>query len=262
MATEELLDSYTFLSGIDLSAYQYYGVKMYPAGGPNSVTLVSAPTDTAIGILQDHVIGSDTYNPTRGVGRGVAVGVAGGSKVVCGGTLAIGDRFNFDATGRAVTTTGSGWSMGWMREAGSIGTIASCVIDQTGQDAFLGALPNDQYSAVAGNTPLTLTGPQYAGALDVTVQLTAALAGAGTVTTPTAVAIVAAIANPTIGETYKLRIVNTSSGAFAWTQAAGTGVTLTGTQTIAQNTWRDFLVTLTSLTAVAVQATGATGTAS
>lgn len=262
MASEEDLKVLTFLTGIDLSANQYYGVKMYPAGGENAITLVAAPTDAAIGILQDHTLANTTANPTQGVGRGCAVGTEGGSKVVCGGTLAIGDRFNFDATARAVTTLGTGWSMGFMRSAGAVGTIASCVLQPTGQDAITGALPSDQYTAVSGNTPLTLTGAQYAGAQDVTVQLTATLAGAGALTTPTAAQIVAAIPNAIVGQTYKLKLVNTSSGAFAWTQNAGSGVTLTGTQTINQNTWRDFLVTLTSLTAVAVQATGATGTAS
>ena len=61
---------------------------------------------------------------------------------------------------------------------------------------------------------------------------------------------------PKIGSTYRLRVINRSSGNFAWTMTTNTGWTLTGTMTIAQNTWRDFVVTLTSLTAATLQAVG------
>lgn len=120
-------------------------------------------------------------------------------------------------------------------------------------------LPETQYTAVAGNTPATLTGAQAAGAADVTVNMTAVLAGAGTLNVPTAVQIVAAISGARAGMTYRLRIINSSTGAFSWTVTTASGVTLAGTMTIAQNTWRDFYVTLTSLTAVAIQSIG-TGT--
>lgn len=116
-----------------------------------------------------------------------------------------------------------------------------------------------EYAAVATGTPCTLTGAQFGGAAHVVVNMTAALAGAGTLNTPTASNIVAAIPGVVTGQTYRLRIINSSSGAFAWTLTANTGVTLNGTMTIAQNTWRDFDVTITSLTAVAVQSIG-TGT--
>jgi hypothetical protein len=123
-------------------------------------------------------------------------------------------------------------------------------------------LPAGKYSAVAGNTPATLTGAQMAGASLVDIDMTAVLAGAGTLNTASAAAIVAAIPSPFVGQTYLLKVANTSSGAFAWTLTAGAGVTVTGTATINQATFREFLVTLTSLTAVAIQATGVTGTAS
>lgn len=113
-----------------------------------------------------------------------------------------------------------------------------------------------EYVAVATNTPATLTGAQMAGADVVVVRMTATLAGAGTLNTDTAANIYAAIPNPIIGGSYILRIINTSSGNFAWTLTGGTGVTITGTATIAQNTTRDFVVTITSATAVAIQTIG------
>lgn len=61
-----------------------------------------------------------------------------------------------------------------------------------------------------------------------------------------------------VGATYNLRIVN-AQGTGTLTVTTNTGITLTGTMTIAINSWRDFVVTYTSASAVVVQST-ATGT--
>ena len=106
-------------------------------------------------------------------------------------------------------------------------------------------------------TAANLTG----GFVGVTLAMTGALAAGETATTDTAANILAAI--PThqryVGFTYKLRVINESSGAFAWTIAGGTGVTVTGTDTVAQNTWREFVVTIATDTTVTLQNVG-TGT--
>lgn len=116
-----------------------------------------------------------------------------------------------------------------------------------------------QYTAVSGNTPLTLTAAQISGAPFVTVNLTAALAAAGAVTLPTVALLAAAIPNVSAATAYNLRIINTSSGGFAWTVTTAAGWTLTGTMTIAQNTYRDFVVDFTSAAAATLTTTG-TGT--
>lgn len=72
----------------------------------------------------------------------------------------------------------------------------------------------------------------------------------------TAANIVAAIPGARVGFGYLLKIRNSSSGANTATITTNTGITLTGTMTIPQNTTREFLVTLTSLTAVAVNSLG------
>jgi hypothetical protein len=128
-----------------------------------------------------------------------------------------------------------------------------------GQSAASQALLATQYTAIATNTPATLTGAQMAGASDVTINMTATLGGAGTLNSATAVQIVAAIPYAQPGFSYNLRIINSSGANFAWTLTTATGITLNGTMTIAQNTFRDFYVTVTSLTAVAIQSIG-TGT--
>lgn len=122
--------------------------------------------------------------------------------------------------------------------------------------------PNPQDIQLATIGSMVLTAGQFApaaGGQDATLELTGTQVGAFNITTPSAAAIVAALSNPLPGQTYKLRIVNQSAGNFAGTLVGGSGVTITGTATIAQNTWRDFVVTVTSATAVGVRSI-ATGT--
>ncbi len=118
-----------------------------------------------------------------------------------------------------------------------------------------------QYTAVATGTPCTLTGAQFAGADEVAVEMTAVLGAGGTLNTPTAANIVAAITGAVAGNEYKLRIINSSSAAFAWTLTANTGVTINGTASIGVNSWNDYQVVLTSLTAVALRFVGSGGAA-
>jgi hypothetical protein len=113
-------------------------------------------------------------------------------------------------------------------------------------------------TATAGAT-LTAANIYAVGAVDVTLNMTGTLAGAANAQLPTVASLVTLIANPIVGQTYRLRVINSSSGNFAWTVTTNTGWTLAGTMTIAQNTFRDFNVTLTSLTAATLQSVG-TGT--
>ena len=124
-----------------------------------------------------------------------------------------------------------------------------------------GSLPNLQYAAASNTSAFTATAAQVAGAGEVILNLTGTLGAGANITMPTAANIIAGIPNAQTGNNYKLRIINSSSGAFAWTVVTNTGLTLAGTMTIAQNTWRDFVVTITSGSAVSVQAIG-TGTQS
>lgn len=125
-------------------------------------------------------------------------------------------------------------------------------------------LPATQYNANATNTPYTPAAALFAGAADLTLNLSAVLAGAGALTTPSAAQIIGAIqamtGGPVLpGTTYNMRLINSSGGAFAWTVNPGAGVTLLGTMTIAQNTWRDFYVTVGQNGTVTLQSVG-TGT--
>ncbi len=70
--------------------------------------------------------------------------------------------------------------------------------------------------------------------------------GATALTTATAAALLAAIPNASVGMQWGLRIINTNGGTLTLTMDAS--VTSTGTMTLATNTWRDFLLTITSST--------------
>ena len=82
----------------------------------------------------------------------------------------------------------------------------------------------------------------------------------GNLATDTAANIIAAVPGWQIGQSYVLEIRNSSGSANTATITAGTGVTLTGTMTIAQTVTRKFVVTYTAAGAVTLQSMGVSGT--
>ncbi len=80
-----------------------------------------------------------------------------------------------------------------------------------------------------------------------------------TLTMPLGSAMDTALPNMKIGQSYKLRVINTNSGTA--TVATNTGWTMTGTLTLATSTWRDFVVTKTAAATYTAVAVG-TGTES
>src|SRR5690606_37728641 len=73
---------------------------------------------------------------------------------------------------------------------------------------------------------------------------------------PTAAAIIAALNKPTIGASFKFTIRNTADAAETITVTTNTGITLSGTMTIAQNNSKEFMVVVTSGTAVTIYSLG------
>lgn len=78
----------------------------------------------------------------------------------------------------------------------------------------------------------------------------------GNLATRTATQMFGDTAGAYVGQSYLLMIRNSSGSANTATITAGTGVTLTGTMTIAQTVTRIFVVTFTSATAVTIQSLG------
>lgn len=120
---------------------------------------------------------------------------------------------------------------------------------------------NAIYNTNTATASATLTGANISGASDVVLNLTGTLAGAANATLPTVQALIDALKNAAPGSSYNLRIINSSAGAFAWTVLTNTGWTLGGTMTIAQNTYRDFIVTIGATNTATLQSVG-TGTQS
>lgn len=108
-------------------------------------------------------------------------------------------------------------------------------------------------------TKNTTVGATAAAAGDLTgvgvayVQAEYSAVGAANLTTRTATQMVAD-GLLQVGDSYVLEITNTSAGTT--TLVAGTGITLTGTMTMATNSTRRFNVLVTGATAITIQSTG------
>lgn len=107
-----------------------------------------------------------------------------------------------------------------------------------------------------GTTTTTFAAGQLTGANFVTYNNTQGTPGS--IATRTAAQMFSDDPQARVGGTYILRIKN-GQGTGTLTVTLGSNVTLTGTMTIAINTYRDFLVTYTSATALVIQSIG-TGT--
>jgi len=119
-------------------------------------------------------------------------------------------------------------------------------------------IPNDAYNAQTNTAAANLTASNMV-ARHAVVNMTGTLAGAATLTLPTVAALVAFIPEWVVGMSMRMRLINSGGGAFAWTLTTATGWTLNGTMSVAQNTWRDFLITFQSATTATIQQVG-TGT--
>lgn len=136
------------------------------------------------------------------------------------------------------------------------------------QAGLIGALqtinpwPATAYNAVSNTTAFTASAAQVMAAQDTVLNLTGTLAAGQALTLPTVANLLAALtpAQAVVGSSVLLRVINSSGGAFAWTVTTNTGWTLGGTMTVAQNTWRDFIVTITGVGANAAATLQAIGT--
>jgi hypothetical protein len=104
-----------------------------------------------------------------------------------------------------------------------------------------------------GTTTTTFAAGQLSGSKFVVYTNTQGTPGS--IATRTATEMFGDDATAVAGNSYVLRIVN-GQGSGTLTVTAGDGVTLTGTMTIAANTYRDFIVTYTTATALVIQNIG------
>jgi hypothetical protein len=114
-----------------------------------------------------------------------------------------------------------------------------------------------QYTANTAAVATTATAASVAGSNFVVLDMTGNITGDVALTTPTAAQIRAALPGSGFtGQEYILRVIN-EDATNAWTLTGGTGVTVSGTAAVAAGTDRDFMVKVTSATAVTMQSIGA-----
>lgn len=107
-----------------------------------------------------------------------------------------------------------------------------------------GLLPN-QLGLAAPTDTVALTAAQSYNTIVRGVPTAAA-----TYTTATAAAIVAAIGGDcAVGTTFELVVLNASAGAYTITMQGGSGVTISGVATVAQNASKRFIGRVTAVTA-------------
>lgn len=113
------------------------------------------------------------------------------------------------------------------------------------------------YIANTASAAATLTAASLAQAdvLNV-VNMTGSLAGGANLTLPAATAYLAALAGAGLNSGSVLRVMNSSAGAASWTLTAGAGFGANGTLTIAQNTAREFAISVVNGTSCAAQDIG------
>jgi len=113
-------------------------------------------------------------------------------------------------------------------------------------------------NSTVGSTVLS-AGNLIGGSVETVLNMTGTQTAAASIQLPTVASLVSALSNPVAGQAWVLRVINSSSGAYALTITTNTGWTLNGTVTIADATWREFIITLSTLSSATLQSIG-TGT--
>ncbi len=115
MAVERPTESITRISGADLSAKQFFFVKLDSSGH----AVVAGDGEAAIGVLQDGLI-------TSGVACNIMT--LGITKVSAGGSITAGNNVASDAAGEAVAASGSDAILGVALESASDGDLFSMLL--------------------------------------------------------------------------------------------------------------------------------------
>ena len=238
MATENRLLDLTFPAAEDLSNDQYRFVVLTSSG---TVRRPDSASEVAIGVLQN----------APQSGEAAVVRVIGVSKIQTNGAIGIGTFVGpeYVSATDAGKAQDNALSLAYAR---AVMVEASAAEDDLGSCLLLGMCPaiNDAVKRIT-----TVTSKTTAAAVTYTAaELVGGLilrdpnGGARSDVTPTAAQIVGAIAGCITGSSFEFTIRNTADGDEPITLTAGTGVTLSGTMTIAQNYSRNFLAVVTDAT--------------
>ena len=208
------------------------------SGGVNRTGPTSAftdTTDTAAAIQGDWTGGavSNSFDLTYINKTAFNATLAGGSGVTLVGALIV--PANSTAVYRVIWTGTSTLSM----------TELSVVSNTSLPNALVTAL-----NATTGSLPVgAITGAKE-------VYLVSSNATPGAQLVRTAAQMLADTPNGAVGMSWKVRIINTGAGNFTLTQDAGNTVTITGDVVIPQDSWVDYVVTLTGAATATMQSVG------
>lgn len=140
------------------------------------------------------------------------------------------------------------------------GPYAITVVDANGSEKVSNtsspAMQVAQYSTMNATTG-TLAANKASGAQFTALLSSNATPGSQAMRTPAQ--ILADTTGLAVLGSYILRVINTGAGVFTLATDAGTGFTMSGTMTVAQNTFRDFCVVINSATTGTITEIG-TGT--
>jgi hypothetical protein len=223
---------------------------------------------------------------TNGAGALITADLLGGLIIRSGATSAFTDTTDSAATIQATWagSTGSSFEFTIVNTTAFVETIAAGAGVTLSGNVTIPGLSAARFLAVwTGASAITITNESVSGngglpavaltALNATTGSLAAgkITGASSVVmissnaTPgaqlvrTAAQMLADIPNGQIGMSWELRITNTGAGTLTLTADSGATVTLTGTMTVPQNTFRDFICTINTATTATITAVG-TGT--
>lgn len=235
MSTENRILDLTYPAAEDLSNDQYRFVVLNSSG---QVRRPDSATEVALGVLQN----------APGSGEAAVVRVIGVSKIQTNDAIGIGtfigpEYVSATDAGKAQDNSGS------LAYARAVMVEAAGAEDDLGSCLILGMCP-----AIADSVQSFTTVTTKDTAAAVTYSAAELVGGlilrdpngsARSDVTPTAAQIVGAITGAIATSSFEFTIRNTADASETITLTAGTGVTLSGTMTIAQNNSKRFLAVVT-----------------
>lgn len=236
MSTEQRILDESYPALEDLRNDQYRFVVL-AAGG---VRRPDNAAEVCLGILQN----------APNTGEAAVVREIGRSKLQVNGALGVGAFVSTEYVSAA--DAGKGQSA-----AGDLSKARALVIEASGAEDDLASVlligPVPSITATAWQRATVTTDNTAAARTYTAAELLGGLilrdpnGAARSDVTPTAALIVAGIAGAVVGSSFEFTIRNTADAAETITVTAGTGVTLSGTMTIAQNNSKRFLAVCTNV---------------
>jgi len=242
MATENKILDLTFPAAEDLTNDQYRFVVLTSSG---TVRRPDSESEIAIGILQN----------APAAGEAAVVRLVGVSKVQANDAIGIGTFVGPEYVSATDAGKAKDASLN-LAYARAVIIESTSAEDDLGSCLLLGMVPaiNDVVKSITTvttkttNAAVTYTAAELVGGLI----LRDPNGNDRSDVTPTATQIVGAISGCVVGSSFRFIIRNTADENETITLTAGTGVTLSGTMTIAQNYSREFLAVVTNVSSPAV----------